>query len=512
MQHKTREFALDEMIRLVASGGAALPEFQREFVWDPNQVIELLDSVANGWPIGSLLILEGPQPFGIKSLEGGPSVERDSVRYYLLDGQQRATSLYHALTNTGEYIYYLDFAESPPPDEEAPPFRWVARTRGIPVARRSTSLMVAEMVDEDYFDDFVSSLTFDEAVRARSFRKARIGYIAGGDYTIPATLMLRDIELEALTRIFETLNRTGVRLDAFDLMVAVLYPEGFHLRNEWDQARTDHPLFESMGTGGLELLKLIALWRREEDRRNPSIRPSRRVLGVRQRDVLRTPPAYVRTMWPTAVGAYDAALRFLQEEGGIRGGDGVPSDAMTLTLAYLLNAAYPPHLLRRWYWGSIADQRYLQGANTQILADLAAVDNGVVNKQVVLDQMSASLQEPIRRNRILRMGVRGLLIRNGALDPVTGSPIEGAVADVSISDLAEGRVLIRPDRPATEILVLSRDSLAELKHRVRQGPLEYLLDPFALGSQAAPSLASLQDSDWRSSRSATFVSWMESML
>ena len=67
--------------------------------------------------------------------------------------------------------------------------------------------------------------------------------------------MRKGIELEALARIFETINRTGMKLDAFDLMVSVLYPKGFHLRDRWDEAVLQFPVLAEMNTGGLEILK-----------------------------------------------------------------------------------------------------------------------------------------------------------------------------------------------------------------------------------------------------------------
>ncbi len=32
-----------------------LPDIQREFVWSPEQVVKLFDSLMNGYPIGSFL-------------------------------------------------------------------------------------------------------------------------------------------------------------------------------------------------------------------------------------------------------------------------------------------------------------------------------------------------------------------------------------------------------------------------------------------------------------------------
>jgi hypothetical protein len=512
LQHETRAFSLEELMRLVASGGAALPEFQREFVWDPNQVVELLDSVANGWPIGSLLILEGPQPFGIKGIEGGPSVEPKQVRYYLLDGQQRVTSLYHALTDTGDYVYYVDLDEEADEDD-APPIRWANRSRGIPQSRRETSLTIAQLADERFFENFIRSLPSARSARVRNLHKIRVGYLSGGEYGIPATLMRRDIELEALTRIFETLNRTGVRLDAFDLMVAVLYPEGFHLREAWDAAVDQYPRFTRYASKGLELLKLVALWRRDHDRRNPGIRASRRVLGVRQRDVLRVPPAYVREHWSRALSAYDTALNFMEAEGGVADASGIPSEAMLLTLSYLLDDGVPPSEVARWYWAAIADQRYLQGANTQILSDIASARDQPLLYTSSVQQALAALQEPVRRNRILRMGVRGLIVRQGGLDPLTKRPLAGgSVVDVSLTDLLDGKFAMRPERPVVDILVFSLDSADHVKRQLRSGHLDSFLAPEALESQGAPPLWQVDDGGWRLGRGEKIANWMEQAL
>ncbi len=35
-----------------------LPAIQREFVWDPEQIIELFDSIMRGYPISSFLVPE----------------------------------------------------------------------------------------------------------------------------------------------------------------------------------------------------------------------------------------------------------------------------------------------------------------------------------------------------------------------------------------------------------------------------------------------------------------------
>jgi hypothetical protein len=43
------------LIRRIERGDIKLPTFQRPQVWNVGQVIDLLDSVDNGYPVGSLL-------------------------------------------------------------------------------------------------------------------------------------------------------------------------------------------------------------------------------------------------------------------------------------------------------------------------------------------------------------------------------------------------------------------------------------------------------------------------
>jgi uncharacterized protein with ParB-like and HNH nuclease domain len=47
---------LSTILDHIDSGHMALPQFQRGYVWDEKQVLELLESVSRGFPIGSLLL------------------------------------------------------------------------------------------------------------------------------------------------------------------------------------------------------------------------------------------------------------------------------------------------------------------------------------------------------------------------------------------------------------------------------------------------------------------------
>lgn len=52
---------ISDMLKSVAEAEFVLPRFQREFVWNKNQVIELLNSIYEQIPIGIFLLWDSDQ-------------------------------------------------------------------------------------------------------------------------------------------------------------------------------------------------------------------------------------------------------------------------------------------------------------------------------------------------------------------------------------------------------------------------------------------------------------------
>ena len=75
----------------IDSGSVLLPEFQRGYVWNRDQVRGLMRSLYRGYPVGGLLTWE-TQADG--SLVRGAATATPTLRVLILDGQQRITSLY----------------------------------------------------------------------------------------------------------------------------------------------------------------------------------------------------------------------------------------------------------------------------------------------------------------------------------------------------------------------------------------------------------------------------------
>lgn len=93
---------LERVLGELASGMLRVPKFQRPFVWRPDQMLELFDSIERGYPIGSLLVWDTNNqdlPFleRVAGIEIPSAPQRGQVSY-LLDGHQRLSTLLGSLS------------------------------------------------------------------------------------------------------------------------------------------------------------------------------------------------------------------------------------------------------------------------------------------------------------------------------------------------------------------------------------------------------------------------------
>lgn len=93
---------LIDLVRKFDSGVLELPLMQRDYVWATAKVVDLLDSLYKGWPIGVFYIWETPtyqttRATAIRENERAGKRITEPHFGYLLDGQQRLTSLCRAL-------------------------------------------------------------------------------------------------------------------------------------------------------------------------------------------------------------------------------------------------------------------------------------------------------------------------------------------------------------------------------------------------------------------------------
>src|SRR5690606_38730626 len=97
--HSTSEM-LKSILDSVKDGRTQLPDFQRGWVWDDERIRRLLISILRSYPIGSIMLLQTGNPnvrFKSRLVECVQLNYPPEPQQFILDGQQRITSLYQAL-------------------------------------------------------------------------------------------------------------------------------------------------------------------------------------------------------------------------------------------------------------------------------------------------------------------------------------------------------------------------------------------------------------------------------
>jgi uncharacterized protein with ParB-like and HNH nuclease domain len=100
-EHRPVPEKITDLAARVVDGRIRLPKFQREFVWSRQQVLDLLDSIARNYPIGSFLLWNSDSASlasdqNVAGLAVEPPEDGENTAY-LLDGCQRLSTICGAL-------------------------------------------------------------------------------------------------------------------------------------------------------------------------------------------------------------------------------------------------------------------------------------------------------------------------------------------------------------------------------------------------------------------------------
>jgi hypothetical protein len=370
---------LTELLSELAQGDIALPDFQRSFVWKESETAGLLASLARSFPAGSLLRIENRGEFAQRAIEGAPPLTaQDRPRYLLLDGQQRLTSLYQALYGSGDHEYFLDL-KLLSDDESAFEGALLWEKRGKRAAAQLHAqqyeqlvLPLAELRNAPLlnFQQWIMRARYEqgEAYPQRQTaefdqwqRQITQRWIHPFEhYQFPIVTLSERVGVEAVCTIFETLNRTGVKLTPFELLTARFYISGVNLRTLWEQALDRHPILEDFEITPYQLLQAIVI-----------------ATGGRyaaRGTVLQLRPEDITELWQPVVDGCAEALYLVQERCGVVSATRLPGDPVIVGMAAAyarltrrgFSAAQLQRPLLRWYWNVVLADLFVKGTNTRL--------------------------------------------------------------------------------------------------------------------------------------------------
>lgn len=405
---------ISKLVSRINAGEIKIPKFQRSFVWKPKNVITLLESIVSGYPIGSLLFWLTEQKLrSERDIEGFrlPSTPEKYPTSYVLDGQQRLTSIYGVLSWEGpasvshilNVVYDLRDGNFKHPDGDVPAYQ----------------LPLNVILDFKKFNAFQRRLAELPDYEQLSAEAERINETFR-EYQIPV-VTITERTLEEVCPIFERINSTGMKLTIFDLMVAATFDESFDLNDEVEKLRA---ALKPRGFDGIDrvtLLKTLAA---------VSGRSSKRASLLTLRKLTASD---LKVALGAARSALERAIDFLRAEVGVMSNDFLPYDAQLIVLAKLLHLQAHPtpeqrRLIRSWFWLTSFQEYYRGASDTIIDGDIdrcsKIVENGEPLHPVKRIDASDLLDREFRKGSAVTHAFIALLATRRPLNLTNGSPLD----------------------------------------------------------------------------------------
>jgi len=348
--------SLIELMHDIERGKIKIPPFQRKFVWSRSKVIKLLDSIYHEFPIGSFFFWQISQKDALSFRDIAelelPKPEKFDEIDFILDGQQRITSLYVAIRGKKIEIQKIKGKKNRPTDYGKISFDLIQECfvlKRKKITSNTHIIPLCEILGDNHLK-INNDLTTDEQ-KTNFARCHNIFHY----YPLPL-IKVRDTKLEDAIEIFERINQGGQKLSIFDLVVASTWNQDFDLRIKYEDFEKK---IKETGFGKI----------------NPELvlyATSLIINGYcRQQYLLKIKKEEISQKWSKIENALELAIDYLRNNLGVKIFDFVPYPSMISLLAYLFYNISGHHLdsrqseyVNKWFWSYSLGERYSTSRDT----------------------------------------------------------------------------------------------------------------------------------------------------
>ncbi len=480
---KPDHVSLSTLIRRLREGRFVIPDFQREFEWQPWDIRDLIRSVFLDYYIGSLLLWKGKsENFAALSCEPiYGHTGNGNPEYIVLDGQQRLTALYYAclapdirLPNRANRAFFFIRVDSFMAEDYDTAFfyEWESRhwSNVLTNVERQfdAHLFPLEVIGADGWELAGWVMGYEKHWQDKVAEAEATGHVNAAreamihvdnarefgahlkeitaEYQVSYIELNQDLAIDKVCDIFTQINSKGVRLDSFDLINALLKPKGLQLKHMWRaaEARLQFAETDKMNVYILQVMSILA-----QAYCSPKYlyyllpgvdKPIRKADGSRSTETLIHTADEFEGRWNRAVASLESALKILQHphEFGAISASYLPYVSILPVFAALqahVKTVDPNRQLdaqrkvRHWYWASVFTNRYsgsVESTSTRDYLDVTAWIDGAASEPSALLEFkhrfrNLELRKEIRRGTSVYNGVFNLLIIQGVRDWMTGT-------------------------------------------------------------------------------------------
>ena len=351
----------------IETGQIKIPQFQRDFVWSVTKSAELMDSIIKGYPIGTFIFWKtNEQLRSVRDLGGIklPEPRRGDFVNYVLDGQQRLTSLFACFkgakvsreksNKTGDFSkIYIDLDASE--DEQI-----VITDIGEKESMSFVSIL--DLLKGNF------TMLAEYPKHYHEKMKAYKDQIQSYQYPI---IQISDVTIDVATEVFTRINVGGKRLTLFEIMVA----KTFDMEKDFDLSEKYDKLVTELQDCGYEtipdavVLQTVAIIISGECSRKV-------ILQINKADFIGA--------WDGAVGAIKVAVGYFQDVYHIPASKLLPYPSLIVPFAYFFantvrdKSRHPTgnkkKYLQDFFWRCSLGNRYSSAVESKLAQDIKRVD------------------------------------------------------------------------------------------------------------------------------------------
>lgn len=356
-----------ELIAPMSNGSLQVPRFQREFVWPIAKTRALLDSMFKEFPIGTFFLWKAP--LGTAPLArpldelGIPQPPPGLPIQYILDGQQRLTSLYAVIN--GKKIRSRDY------ENVCIDLQTAAAYLEDTVGGFDKSIFVHRIPDNNRYVSVRAIVGENHlAIYDKIPHQWRPAFSKALNIfqTYPFSVVeIQEQKLEDATIIFQRINQGGKRLTRFDLVCANIWTEDFDFRKEASELNKS---LKAKGFGELDgtiFTQTSALILKDQ---------------CTTETELALKASEVKPIWDKVTRAIELAIDFASNNLGVVRSDFLPYRGMLVVLAYYFYHAKNSAIsakeregLWQWFWQVALSERYSSTSPLKMADDAKKLKN-----------------------------------------------------------------------------------------------------------------------------------------
>jgi hypothetical protein len=403
--------SVSQLIEEFDSGDIAVPEIQRDVVWTSDKIKQLIDSISQGFPCGSLILWEPREKDHalVRSIVRPERLDQNNgqlPRYFLLDGQQRVTALASVMLSKDrlkklltEVVEELAFifvnlrrfprALEATTDVAGYRFPWVLFNR----------LFDGSLQKEPEFSKLAPKETERISRYVQKFR----------DYQFPIQI-IRDRDYATVGEIFTRVNSQGTPLTGAEIHLARIVPYWKGITKEFRDYRRDlrqqhYDLDLTFLMRALTVIECEHPRIKKLAERISKDKPSR---------------AHLNKTWQRARGATDKLIRILKRDLLLDKSKYFVSKNALVPLIYYLSkdSSKRPatRLVQQFFLLSQLSEHYGAGAETALAKDfrILDVDKGTVRQglQVLVTDIGRETRQYYRGLKIQPSAISGVPSKN----------------------------------------------------------------------------------------------------